>query len=416
MNPSPAPEPSPPAEVTFADKPWLQDDFLPDNPFPDGWVIVLDGAPKQTTLEDIQQSLRIGPGRELWNGKMERELPTLVAPPGAPKLYPIMEIPALRDAFVENHRRELQAARNRAGWVGFPMLLIGAGAWAAGLTGLVLLVAVFGLPNLSAFFKARTALAALSADEAGYLARLAHDMRFNFWTFEHRGALRRGGTGWSRTVLMLGAWTLVAVVQVVVVTLHDSVKPRWDVAVAGLIKSLVADEPWRLLTATMMHGGLLHFIFNMGAAALFCLIVEQTAHRRLAAPIWLLGALAGSLVSTFASTQTSVGASGGILAWMAFALVMGWRRKSLLPPDFLKDIIRNVVLIAIIGVVAWDAIDNAAHLGGALAGAAVALWIFRDPSGDLPLADGPGLRIVGLVAEVVFVALTVGTVLLLLFK
>ncbi|MDX2220497.1 MAG: hypothetical protein SF172_15880 [Burkholderiales bacterium] len=49
-----------------------------------------------------------------------------------------------------------------------------------------------------------------------------------------------------------------------------------------------------------------------------------------------------------------------------------------------------------------------------MAGAAVALWIFRDPSGDLPLADGRELRIAGLIAEVVFVALAVGTVLLLL--
>lgn len=164
----------------------------------------------------------------------------------------------------------------------------------------------------------------------------------------------------------------------------------------------------------MMHGGILHFVFNMTAAVVFCSIVERTAHRRLAVPLWLLGALAGSLASTFATAQNSVGASGGILAWMAFAVVMAWRRKSLLPPDFFKDLIRNMVIIAIIGIVAWVAIDNAAHLGGALAGAAVALWIFRDPAGDLPLSDGTTLRVVGLLAEIVFVTLALGTVLLLL--
>ena len=414
LSSTPNQNPAPDREVGFADKPWLSDEFLPDNPLADGWVIVPKEGPKSVTLAEIEQIFEQGSGRELWNSAMERELPALVGPPGAPKLSPVMEIPELQRAFVANHRRELQYARRKSALVAIPMLMVGLFAWMTGITGLLLVAAVFGIPSLLALVDQHRALKKLTADEASYLATMSTDTRFRYWTFQHNTAPRRGGLGWSRAMLMLGAWSLVAAVQLFTVFTHDRMTPRWDVAMAGLVKPLVASEPWRLLTGTMLHGGLLHFVFNMGAALVFCSIVERTAHRRLAVPIWLLGALAGSLVSTVATAQNSVGASGGILAWMAFALVLGWRRKALLPPDFLKDLIRNMVLIALIGLVAWGAIDNAAHLGGALMGAAIGLWVFREPTGDLPLADGKSLRMAGLAAEIAFVVLTVGTILLLL--
>jgi hypothetical protein len=66
-------------------------------------------------------------------------------------------------------------------------------------------------------------------------------------------------------------------------------------------------------------------------------------------------------------------------------------------------------MIATLGVLARSAIDNAAHPGGALAGAAMGFWVFREDRGELPLPDSRPLQITGRIGDALFVVIALFT-------
>ena len=113
------------------------------------------------------------------------------------------------------------------------------------------------------------------------------------------------------------------------------------VEAAGLVKPAVwRGEAWRLLTGPLLHADLVHIWMNGGALLGVGPLVEVHARRGVLPLVFLASVLGGSLLSLFLLPDTtSVGASGGIAA------------------------------TAVLGLVAIQVIDNAAHLGGLLAGA-----------------------------------------------
>ena len=69
---------------------------------------------------------------------------------------------------------------------------------------------------------------------------------------------------------------------------------------------------WRLFTATLLHGGILHLLFNLYALyALGPMLEAYMGHTRFVA-IYILGGLYGSLASYAFTDNVSVGASGAI--------------------------------------------------------------------------------------------------------
>ena len=187
-----------------------------------------------------------------------------------------------------------------------------------------------------------------------------------------------------------------------------------DLAAAALVKASLAAEPWRLLTASMMHGSILHIILNASAMLSLGLLLERGAHRHLVAPVWLVGSLAGSLFSWAATPTTSVGASGGILAVFGFLLVMAHRCRAQLPPGFGSSLVRSLVMIGMLGILAWNVIDNAAHVGGLLAGAALSYGILRAAKDKLPLPNSRPMTIAGRLGEVSLLAIAIFTLVKLL--
>jgi len=97
-----------------------------------------------------------------------------------------------------------------------------------------------------------------------------------------------------------------------------------------------------------------------------------------------------------------------------FLFVMAWKRRALLPPDFLHNLLQSLVVLVLLGILAWQIIDNAAHLGGLIAGGGLGLWIFRNPNGTLPIQDSHSLRIIGITSEFGFLGLTIFTIFKLL--
>jgi membrane associated rhomboid family serine protease len=139
---------------------------------------------------------------------------------------------------------------------------------------------------------------------------------------------------------------------------------------AGIVKQAVwQGEVWRLMTGTLLHGNLIHFLFNAIALLGLGKLVEAIAHRVYLPIIFLISALSGSLFSLiFLPDATSVGASGGILGLLGFLVVLAWKQRQYLPLAFGRMLLVNIVYIVAIGFLAREIIDNAAHFGGFVAG------------------------------------------------
>lgn len=176
---------------------------------------------------------------------------------------------------------------------------------------------------------------------------------------------------------------------------------------AGLMKRETWDgQWWRIFTAPLLHGNFPHFLFNASALWGLGRLTEALAGRYRLAIVFAFSAIGGGLFSLFFTYSSSVGASGGLLGLIGFLLVLGARRRSVLPPGFVRIFWINVALVAVMGIVAHGVVDNAAHLGGFLFGVwAGALMI--PAQGSLPL---PASRTVTALGVLSFIG-TVGAAL-----
>jgi membrane associated rhomboid family serine protease len=155
---------------------------------------------------------------------------------------------------------------------------------------------------------------------------------------------------------------------------------------AGLVKSVTREgEYWRLITAPFMHASARHLLMNAYAAFFFGILVELYGGQWLLLPLFLASAIGGSVASLLLLSAASVGASGGLMGFLGFLLVAWLRRGRSLPKDFGIGLAKAIVPTAVIGLVAWRQIDNAAHLGGFLTGAVIGVACFLPSSGKLPL-------------------------------
>jgi membrane associated rhomboid family serine protease len=159
-----------------------------------------------------------------------------------------------------------------------------------------------------------------------------------------------------------------------------------SIAAAGIVKPAIhAGEWWRLLTGTLMHGSVLHFLFNILALIALGRITETTFHRAYVPVVFVLSALAGSLASLFLLPGvTSVGASGGIMGMIGFLLVLAWVHKRDFPSQLRRSLLMASIYTAIAGAFAYHLIDNAAHLGGFVAGGLFGLLVVRTHAVTIP--------------------------------
>ena len=145
----------------------------------------------------------------------------------------------------------------------------------------------------------------------------------------------------------------------------------------AMFSPLIADgQYWRLFTAMFLHADVPHMLFNGLGLFMFGSLVERTyGHLRFAA-IYVVAGLAGSVLS-FAMNSIAIGAgaSGAIFGVLgavgAFFLV---QRKTMGAPA--KFNLALVAVIAGIGLahgLATPRVDNWAHLGGLIGGAAMGL-------------------------------------------
>jgi membrane associated rhomboid family serine protease len=147
-----------------------------------------------------------------------------------------------------------------------------------------------------------------------------------------------------------------------------------SVAAAGLVKALTRDgQWWRMLTASYLHVNVTHLLGTVGVLVLLGEMIEAY-DRRLRVPLaYLAGVLGGSFLSLLLVDASSIGASGGVLGLAGYLLVFTYRRSGAGSLWLRRQVAGIVASAAVIGLIGFLVIDNAAHLGGLLAGACAGL-------------------------------------------
>jgi membrane associated rhomboid family serine protease len=233
----------------------------------------------------------------------------------------------------------------------------------------LLLFVVFGFIPWYQARKRRAELGTWSAD--GIAARIPA-LRFETWLDLQRAPVTR---------FLLALMCLVGMAQLL---------PGDAVPAAGLVKhDYLQGEWWRLLTAPFLHGNIVHFLMNMAALAYLGKRLEVFARWPHLPLVFLLAAVVGGEASARFVSATSVGASGGLMGWLGFLIVFETLHGKLVPRPARRRLVAGVLLTAFIGLLGYRFIDNAAHLGGLLAGMTYAAIVF--PKCPSPRRPGTNL-------------------------
>lgn len=142
----------------------------------------------------------------------------------------------------------------------------------------------------------------------------------------------------------------------------------------------VDGQYWRLLTATFLHAGVLHLALNMfGLWEAGRQICRWFGNGQFLL-IYLGSALAGSALSLHFSSQqsVSVGASGAVFGVLGALLAAVWKHRERIPAATSKQLMTSqgvFVAYALLQGFTKPGIDNAAHVGGLLAGAVITVLL-----------------------------------------
>jgi membrane associated rhomboid family serine protease len=153
-------------------------------------------------------------------------------------------------------------------------------------------------------------------------------------------------------------------------------------------------EWWRLVTPVFIHVNLLHLLFNMYGLWVLGPWVEKLYGSAKFVVFWVVTGVLGVVASyltvqpelsrgplgafIFKTTdQPSAGASGALFGLIGVLFVFGIKYRRELPEGFKRafgtGLLPVILLNLFIGFMGRGFIDNAAHLGGLLSGAALAL-------------------------------------------
>ena len=148
---------------------------------------------------------------------------------------------------------------------------------------------------------------------------------------------------------------------------------------------LQSGEWFRLITPIFIHAGPLHLLLNSYALWMVGIQVEKLYGSARFLLIYLLsgvGGVAGSYIGQAILPRIfdppSVGASGAIFGLFGVLAVFGFRYRSELPPSIRRAVTAGVLPVIVINLfigLSIPFIDNSAHVGGLLTGAALALII-----------------------------------------
>lgn len=154
-------------------------------------------------------------------------------------------------------------------------------------------------------------------------------------------------------------------------------------------------EWWRFVTPIFLHGGWVHLLMNMYGLWILGPYVERLYGSAKFVVFWVLTGTAGVVASYLtvrpnlhhgplgrflfkAEDAASVGASGALFGLIGVLFVFGIKFRHELPEGFKRafgvGMLPTILINVFIGVI-FPFIDNAAHMGGLVSGAALALLV-----------------------------------------
>ena len=136
---------------------------------------------------------------------------------------------------------------------------------------------------------------------------------------------------------------------------------------------------WRLITSIFIHIGFIHLFLNNYALWIIGQEIEQIYGSARFVVLYLATGIVGSLGSyLFYPEATSAGASGAIFGLFGVMATFAFKYRKEIPKTLSRDIMRRVLPIIAINLAfgfSVKIVDNAAHIGGLLAGIALAFAV-----------------------------------------
>jgi rhomboid protease GluP len=151
---------------------------------------------------------------------------------------------------------------------------------------------------------------------------------------------------------------------------------------AKLGRFILAGQWWRLVTAGFLHGGLLHILMNSWVLFDLGAQVEEIYGSARLLVFYFVATVFGFLASTLWNPNgLSVGASAGVFGLIGAMIALGVRSNTSMGSAIRGLYIRWAIYGLLFGLLPGLRVDNAAHIGGLVAGFAVAFLAQeqRDP-------------------------------------
>ena len=140
---------------------------------------------------------------------------------------------------------------------------------------------------------------------------------------------------------------------------------------------VAAGEWYRIFTAALLHGGIMHIFFNMYALYLFGPRLEQQVGSPAFLALYVAAAGAGGMVSYALGplNQVSIGASGAIFGLFGAWIFVAWKMRGTPGGRSMFNQLGVLLAINLALPLLVGGIDWRAHLGGLGAGLLIAwLW------------------------------------------
>lgn len=339
---------------------WAREDAFPLKP-EDSKYGFRDQAGKLTSFEslkELRKYLAAGKGKLAWVWVPEHD--RFIAPEEVPGLATSLK---KRRALLSSD--DLEAGRKGTVIFTLAILYFGYTAYSKGgfealkssqSVGIgAILLLLFGARPLWGGYKGMQEMKSTSAET---LNEEIPEARFDLWLISQPSRL---------AILFCGLLCAVFVVQL----FTDGI------AAAGIVKpAYKAGETWRLFTGAFLHGNILHLGMNLSALWYLGRRVEILARWPHLASVFFLSIVGGGWATTAWVTTNSVGISGAVCGLLGFLLVFETLHRPLVPSPARRRMFGILVSLIVIGFVGFRFIDNAAHCGGLLTGAAYAAIVF----------------------------------------
>ncbi len=234
---------------------------------------------------------------------------------------------------------------------------------------MTIMLVLFGLKPVYESWKALQAAKALNQQK---LTSEALDARFDVWMEQQPAIVSK---------VLIIVLIIMSVLQFLVPH-PEQFKDgfHFSTQVAGLKNNRLMDgAAWRVWTAPFLHGGFLHLFFNCSSLWFLGKRIENLARWPHFVMAFIFSAVAGSYCSIYFLPvgKVGVGASGGVMGLLGFLYIFELLHPRLAPKPARRRLIAGFITMLIIGLLGYNFIDNAAHIGGLIGGSLYAVIAFH---------------------------------------